>query len=250
MRYKIVLSYDGSYFHGFQRQTKENSIQKTLEDALSSILQEKILIKGAGRTDAGVHAINQVAHFDTKIEMPLHGFREILNKWVMPHIYIKSIEKVDESFHARINVVKKEYRYFVSLNEFDPLKANYLYFFTRPLDIQKIQEALPYFLGTHDFRGFTKNQKLQNTIRTIEKSELTVKDGILSFDFIGDGFMYNMVRIMVALLLRIGEGKNTIEDLQSYFHASNRNEIPYLAPSQGLYLWQVYYKEKNQEQSQ
>lgn len=244
MRYKIIFSYDGSYFHGFQRQKNALSVQQTIEVALNKILNEPIEIKGAGRTDSGVHAMGQVAHFDTAQVMPVAGFQEILNKYLMPHIYIKSLESVDSSFHARINVVSKEYRYYISLNEFNPCLANYIYFYPSyylSLNIDQMKVATKEFLGTHDFRSFTKNQKLMNTIRTIFECSLTVKDNILEFIFIGDGFMYNMVRIIVMLLLKIGTGEKRIEDIKTIFDKLDRRSLPYLAPAEGLYLWKVNY---------
>ena len=181
MRYKIAISYDGSYFHGFQRQNKYISVQQVLEEKISEILKTDVIIKGAGRTDAGVHAKGQVAHFDSTQFVPPTNLKKIINKKVYPHIYVTDVEIVDETFHSRINAKKKEYRYYVSLNTFDPLKANYMHFFHDRIDIAKIREAMKYIEGTHDFKSFSKNHEIKNTIRTIEKFSLNINDGVLEF---------------------------------------------------------------------
>ena len=146
-RYKLIISYDGTTFHGFQRQSKLISVQGTIEEALKLIFKEEVLIKGAGRTDAKVHALNQYAHFDSDIYIPPKSLKKVLNKRVSPYIYIKDVELTDESFHARISAKKKEYRYIISLNEYDPLKANYCYFYPYQLDIEKIKSFVKNLLN-------------------------------------------------------------------------------------------------------
>lgn len=241
MRYKLTVSYDGAYFHGFQRQLKFNSVQETLEIALTDIFKMPIVVKGSGRTDAGVHAKGQVVHFDSEQVIPCPNLKKILNKKVFPHIYVTDIENVDDAFHSRGSAIKKEYRYYVSIGTFDPLKANYQHHFHDRIDISKIREAMTYIVGTHDFASFSKNKELKTTIRTIELFELNIKDGILEFRIIGNGFMYNMVRIIIALMLKIGEGKLAPSDIKRIIDGKNRKLAPYVAPACGLYLWKVYY---------
>ena len=189
MRYKMIVQYDGSCFHGFQRQLGYNSVQETLEKTLTEILKTEVVVKSAGRTDAGVHSLGQVIHFDSPQLVPEKNLKKITNKKVYPNIYIKDVEYVDESFHSRISAVKKEYRYFVSLNEYSPFKSKYVHFFHNRIDIDKIKEAMTYIVGTHDFKSFSKNHVIKNTIRTIELFELNVNDGILEFRIIGNGFI-------------------------------------------------------------
>lgn len=241
MRYKLNVSYDGAYFHGFQRQLKFNSVQETLEIALTDIFKMPIVVKGSGRTDAGVHAKGQVVHFDSEQVIPCPNLKKILNKKVFPHIYVNDIENVDDAFHSRGSAIKKEYRYYVSIGTFDPLKANYQHHFHDRIDISKIREAMTYIVGTHDFASFSKNKELKTTIRTIELFELNIKDGILEFRIIGNGFMYNMVRIIIALMLKVGEGKLAPSDIKRIIDGKNRKLAPYVAPACGLYLWKVYY---------
>lgn len=240
MRYRLILSYDGTTFYGFQRQTKLPSVQGKIEEALQLIFKQEIKIKGAGRTDALVHAINQNAHFDTDIYIPPLSLKKVLNKRVSPYIYIKDVIITDETFHARINAKKKEYRYIVSLNEYDPLKANYCYFYPYKLDINKIKEAMSYILGTHDFTSFSKKSE-KNMIRTIESFELIEKDNTLTFSIIGDGFLHNMVRIIIAVMLRVGNGKLNPQDVEYILNQKDRKLSPYTAPAQGLYLYNIWY---------
>lgn len=237
----MIVSYDGAYFHGFQRLTKLASVQATIEEALSLIFKQNIEIKGAGRTDTGVHAKGQVVHFDSNQLIPTQNLQKVLNKMVLPHIYIYEISIVDEAFHARISALKKEYRYYICTGMIDPTKTNYVLYYGYPLNIEKIKEAMRYFTGTHDFKSFAKASDKENTIRTIELFELNVNNDILEFRIVGDGFLHNMVRIIIALLIKVGEGKKTLEDVKNIIENKNRRSVPYVAPAQGLYLWKVIY---------
>ena len=139
MRYKMIISYDGAYFNGYQRQIDLPTVQGKIEESLKIIFKEDITIKSAGRTDTGVHALNQVAHFDSDVNIPIKGLKKVLNKSLTPHIYIKEIEIVDNNFHSRLSAKKKEYRYYISTNEFNPINSSYIYYYDKPmnLDIHK-----------------------------------------------------------------------------------------------------------------
>ena len=241
MRYMLTIEYDGSKFHGFQRQKNYESVQAKLEETLEEILKTPVQIKGAGRTDAGVHAYGQVCHFDSIQLVPENNLMRILNKKLQPYIYVKEVKYVDETFHARINAVKKEYRYYINIGEYDPTKADYMYFYNRPLDIENIKLAMEYVKGTHDFKSFSKNKEIENTIRTIELFDLNINNNILEFRIIGTGFMYNMVRIIMAILIKIGEHKFEPIHMKEIIEGTNRKYAPWVAPSCGLYLWKVYY---------
>lgn len=238
----MIISYDGSFFHGFQRQTKYISVQEVLEEKLSEILKLDITVHGSGRTDAGVHAKGQVIHFDSSQYVPPLNLMKILNKKVYPHIYVTSSEIVDESFHSRKSAISKEYRYYVSINTFDPLKVNYMHFFHDRIDISKIREAMKYIVGTHDFKSFSKNKTVKTTVRTIEEFELNIIDGVLEFRIKGTGFMYNMVRIIIAIMLKVAEGKLQPSDVLRIIDGKERTLAPWVAPASGLYLWKVYYE--------
>lgn len=243
MRYKLTIEYDGSYFHGFQRQKNLISVQSKLEDALTEILKEETLIRAAGRTDALVHAKGQVVDFKTSRNVPPKNLKKILNKKLYPGIYIKDVEIVDERFHSRIYAIKKEYHYFVSINEYSVFNARYMYQFHNRIDIDKIKEAMEYIKGTHDFTSFSKNHTSPNMVRTIESFDLIEKDGILEFIIVGNGFLHNMVRIIIALILKVGEGKFEPLYIKKALDAKSRKACPYVAPAEGLYLWKVYYEE-------
>ena len=240
----MIISYDGAFFHGFQRQPDEISVQQVLEEKLSIIFKTKIIIHGAGRTDAFVHAKGQVVHFDNEQLIPCDNLRKVLNKHIFPHIYIRDITFVDKTFHSRKSAIKKQYKYLVSINEFDPLKSNYMLFFHDRININNIRLAMEYIKGTHDFKSFSKNKITKNTVRTIESFELNVENGILEFSIIGDGFMYNMVRIIIALMLKVGEGRFKPEDIKRIIDGKERKLAPFVAAPQGLYLWKVYYEDK------
>ena len=152
MRYKMIISYDGAYFYGYQRQKSKITVQEEIEKCLTLIFKQPVEIKSAGRTDAKVHAIGQVAHFDSEQVIPLSQLKKAMNKILKPHIYIKEIEIVDDSFHARYDAIKKEYRYYISTNEYDPLKSQYIYFYPYKIDIETIKKTLLYFIGTKDFK--------------------------------------------------------------------------------------------------
>ena len=238
----MTIEYDGSFFHGFQRQTKYISVQEVLEEKLSEILKLDITVHGSGRTDAGVHARGQVIHFDSSQYVPPLNLMKILNKKIYPHIYVTSSEIVDETFHSRKSAISKEYRYYVSINTFDPLKVNYMHFFHDRIDISKIREAMKYIVGTHDFKSFSKNKTVKTTVRTIEEFELNIVDGVLEFRIKGTGFMYNMVRIIIAIMLKVAEGKLEPSDVQRIIDGKERTLAPWVAPASGLYLWKVYYE--------
>lgn len=243
IRYKVIVSYDGTFFHGFQRQTELISVQQVLEETLSKIFKTNIIIHGAGRTDAGVHAVAQVFHFDAESVIPCDNLKKVVNKNVYPHIYVKDVTYVTREFHAQKSAIGKEYRYLVSINEFDPLKANYYLFFHDRININNIRQAMTYIVGKHDFRTFAKGDK-PNTVRTIEYFTLDVHDGILEFHIKGDGFMYNMVRIIISLMLKVGEGKFPPEHIKEILDGKKRSLAPFVAQAQGLYMYEVFYDEK------
>lgn len=242
MNYKAIIAYNGAYFHGFQRQSKLKSVQEEIEKTLSEIMKQKITIHGSGRTDAGVHAIGQVISFKSDQMVPCQNLKKVMNQKLYPYIYIKEIEIVDDDFHPRIKAIKKEYHYLVSINNYAPFKVDYQLFFHDRIDISKIRKAMKYIEGTHDFRSLGKSREYKSTIRTIESFTLDVDEGILTFKIIGDGFLHNMVRIIISLMLRVGEGKLQVEDVPVILEGKKRSLAPWVAPANGLYLYKVYYE--------
>ena len=239
----MIVAYDGAFFHGFQRQTNLISVQSVLEDTLTEILKTDVIIHGAGRTDALVHAYGQVAHFDSTQAVPPKNLKKILNKKIYPHIYVSDIEIVDEAFHSRKSAKGKEYHYIVDIGEYDPLQNNYVLYHHNRIDIDKIKEAMTYIVGTHDFKSLSKNKELKTTVRTIKSFDLNIEGTRLTFKIIGNGFMYNMVRIIIALMLKVGEGKLKVEDVPRILAAKDRTLVPWVAPARGLYLMKVFYEE-------
>lgn len=260
IRYKCIVSYDGTNFHGFQSQIINNETLRTVEDeiekALNIICKKETKIFASGRTDAHVHAIGQVFHFDSDIDIDVKSMKRAINSLLPSDIYIKNVEKVSEDFHARFSVLKKEYHYLIGLSEYDPLRSNYLYYpLYKDFDIDKMIDASKIFIGEHDFRSFTKNHDAENTIRTIysidfeikhkkdEKSGNEEKD-YLEIRIVGNGFLHNMVRILVAMLFMVSINKISKEELKSILGKKNRQFAPKTAPPNGLYLYKVYYEEK------
>ncbi|HEY8395819.1 MAG TPA: tRNA pseudouridine(38-40) synthase TruA [Bacilli bacterium] len=242
MRYKCTCAYDGSMFFGFQIQKDLRTVQEEIEAVLLVIHKKKVKIHASGRTDTGVHALNQVFHFDSDIEMTPENMKNAINSRLPRDIYIKEVEIVDDNFHARFDVKAKEYHYLLDYGEFDPLKRNYRYYCRyHNVDWDKFKEALLTFQGSHDFRSFTKNKDLEDTVREIFKIDFEQDGTLLTIKIIGNGFMHNMVRILIAMALEVGRGKKTIEDLKLIEAQKNRRLCPKIVPPQGLYLYRVYY---------
>ena len=243
MRYKCTVSYDGTMFHGFQTQDNLRTVQEEIEKVLLIINKKKTICYPSGRTDTGVHAIGQVFHFDSDIIMKEENMRNAINSRLPRDIYIKKVEYVSDEFHARFSAVKKEYHYLVDLGEFNPLQKNYRYYYPyKKIDRNLISEASQIFVGEHDFRSFTKNQKLTDTVRTIYSIDLEWEEDLLKIKIVGNGFMHNMVRILVAMWLECARGKYSINELKSILGEKNRIFAPKTAPSSGLYLFKVYYE--------
>ena len=241
MRYKAVVMYDGTMFHGFQIQEDLRTVQKEIEDVLHVVTKHETKIYPAGRTDTGVHAIGQVFHFDYEVKMQEWQIKNAINSRLPKDIYIKNIGIVDDNFHARYQATKKCYQYVINTNEFNPLNKNYCYYYKYKLDIEKMIEASKVFIGTHDFKSFTKNHKIENTVRTIYDINFDIKEGVIKINFEGNGFLHNMVRIIVAMLIEVGNGRRTVNDLIEAMENKDRKYAPKLAPANGLYLVSVSY---------
>lgn len=242
MRYKCCVTYDGAMFHGFQTQGDLRTVQLEIEKVLLIINKKKTIIYPSGRTDSGVHAIGQVFHFDSDIVMKSENMRNAINSRLSRDIYIKEVEIVSDDFHARFSALKKEYHYMIDFGEYDPLKRNYRYYYPyKKIDRNLLYEASQMFIGEHDFRSFTKNKDLTNTVRTIYEINFEWCDDLLIIKIIGNGFMHNMVRILVAMWLECARGKCSLCNLKAILEEKNRVYAPKTAPASGLYLYKVYY---------
>lgn len=242
MRYLMTFSYDGKNYNGYQKQTNKNTIQDNLEDNLSRIFNQKISISSSGRTDAKVHAVNAKAHFDIDKKIDVSKLRKSLNKLINDDIYIKDIVEVSSDFHARFDVIKKEYVYKINIGEYNPLDRNYIYQYNKKLDIKKIKKASKYLIGTHDFKSFTKVDQIEkDCTRTIYNINFKIKNDILEITFIGNGFLRYMVRNLVGILIEVGNGKKEINEVKEILDAKDRIKAGITAPPEGLYLKNVKY---------
>lgn len=243
IRYKCIVAYDGSFFHGFQIQKKLRTVQLEIEDVLQIIHKKPVRIFSAGRTDTGVHAYYQVFHFDSDIEMKEENMRNAINTRLPKDIYIRKVEITNCDFHARFSSHKKKYQYIIDLGEYNPLLVNYRYYYRYNLDINKMIDAKNVFVGKHDFKSFTKNHKIKDTIREIYAIDFVLENDnkLIKINFSGNGFLHNMVRIIVAMLIEVGNGRKTKEDLQEIMDCKDRTFAPKTAPANGLYLMHIEY---------
>ncbi len=246
MRYFITFAYDGSKYKGYQKQPKQKTVQGEIEKALKQInSEEKVDIHASGRTDAGVHAYNQKAHFDLSSDIAPEKLKDGLNSLIPNDIYIRSVEIVDDEFHARYNVKAKEYIYKINMDEYDPIERNYVYQYNKRLDIVEIERALKYLEGTHDFKSFTKaDDEKEDYTRTIIQTNLIrdVKNvNKITISFLGTGFLRYQVRNMIGTLIEIGEGKRKSEDIIEILKQKDRTQAGKTAAPEGLYLKDVLY---------
>ena len=243
MRYKCVIAYDGTNFHGFQTQLNKRTVQEEFEKALKTITKVKTNIFACSRTDSHVHATNQVIHFDADLDINPYNMKKAINSYLPSDIYVKEVEKVDKKFHSQHNVIEKEYHYLIDLGEYNPLYYNYrMYPEYGALDIDAMIDASSIFIGTHDFKTFTKNHDTTNTIKEIYNIEFIKQDNLLKIKFIGNSFLYNMIRIMVAMLVEVGYHHITKDDLEKALLGKDRKYAPKLASANGLYLVRIKYQ--------
>lgn len=243
-RYKCTVSYDGTGFFGYQVQPNKRTVQSELEEALLKLHKGKeVKVTASGRTDAGVHAKGQVIHFDTDLRIPDDRWPLALNSLLPDDISILSAEKAEDSFHARFDAAGKEYRYFLYLSkQRDPFSRHYAFQFPYQVDVEQMREAGRLLLGRHDFTSFcSAKTEMEDKVRTIKEITINQEGDMLSFRFIGNGFLYNMVRILVGTLLEIGSGDRNVEEIPELLRKKDRRLAGKTAPAHGLYLWKVFY---------
>ncbi len=241
----MIFSYDGTNFAGYQKQTNKRTVQEEIEKALFKILEEKTNIVASGRTDVGVHAVEQNAHFDVNKKIKPEKLRMAINSLTDEDIYIKNIKEVSPEFHARFDVVKKEYQYVLNMDDFNVFERNHVYQHCKKLDINKMTEGAKHFIGKHNFVSFCKKDKNNNDyVRIIESVNIVQRDEKLYINFIGSGFLRYMVRNMVGLLIEIGSGKREPDEVEKILNNQDRRTSGVKAPGEGLYLKKVYYNDK------
>ena len=242
--YKLLIKYNGTSFHGWQRQKNERTVQGDLEKAIMTMTRQKITLTGSGRTDAGVHAIGQVANFLCRTKISPDAFKRGINSLVHDDIVINECTKVDEKFHSRFDAKSKIYKYWI-LNRLTPsaIFRNYSWFISKQLDINAMSHAAEYLYGTHDFKAFEgTGSPRANSIRTILNASFKKKGrGYLAFDIEANGFLRYMVRNIVSTLADVGLGKITPEDLKKILLSKDRSIAGATAPGKGLFLMKVIY---------
>lgn len=239
--YKLILSYDGTDFHGWQRQPKKRTVQGTLEDSLTQITQKKINITGAGRTDAGVHAQAQVANFKASLSMDDDELFRALNSLLPQDVRVTSLERTDLDFHARKMAKSKIYQYrIVNSTNISPFIMRYVLHWPSSLKVQSMREAASLFIREADFTSFSSN-RLLDPVRKVTRSELHKKGNEIIYTVEANGFLRYMVRTMAGTLLEVGKGKLLPEQIEALFRKKERSLASPTAPAKGLCLIKVNY---------
>jgi tRNA pseudouridine38-40 synthase len=240
-----VCAYDGTGFAGWQSQARSNAVQDVIEARLTQIFHTPIRIHGSGRTDAGVHALGQVFHFDAEWR---HGVDKLLAAFrvgLPPTIQVKSVQAVAPDFHARFQAKGKRYEYRLQLGDADPFTRPYCWSVFRTLDFSAMQAAAALLRGRHDFRAFTalngQGEAQENTVRHLRRLELVRHGRKVKITAEADGFLYKMIRSLVGLLVSVGEGKVTVADVRAILASKERTARVLTAPPQGHFLVKVYY---------
>lgn len=242
----MIIAYDGTNYGGWQIQPNAVSIQSLIEQALCTILRQQIPIFGSGRTDAGVHALSQVAHFCSELSIDIGKTFASLNGLLPPDIRILSLEQVPNDFHARFSAVAKTYHYRLHLNAIpDPFKRRYAYHVPHAVDIDLLKSAAAHFIGTHDFTSFAnepgRGSAAHDAVRTLSRLDVIEEPGGIRLELQGDGFLYKMVRNIVGTLLDVCAEKIAQDQIPAILAAKDRRLAGRSAPPHGLYLVEVIY---------
>ena len=242
---KLVIEYDGKEFNGWQKQPTKLNIQGEIERAIKQITGEEVDLTASGRTDAGVHALGQVANFKTNSNIPIEKIPIALNSNLKKSIVIKSAEEVEERFHSRLNCKRKTYRYIINNSKYGTaIYRNLETHIPMKLDIQKMKEAVKYFEGEHDFKAFkASGTSSKSSVRTIYKAEvIDAGNERIYIELTGNGFLYNMVRIISGTLVEVGLGKIEPNEIKTIIDSQKRENAGKTLPPQGLYLIKVEYE--------
>ena len=242
--FQMILQYEGTRYQGWQKQeSTENTIQGKLEHILTKMVNQEVAVQGSGRTDAGVHAMGQVANFHCNTKMSEKEIMEYINTYLPEDIAVIALSEVNERFHARLNAKGKIYRYRVLNSEIPHIfDRRYVYQTEAVLDMERMQKAAEYLCGTHDFKAFTSNKKgKKSTVRRIDEIKIEKAGDEIWFTFSGNGFLYHMVRILMGTLLEVGRGEKSPEMIPEIIEGKNREAAGELVPAKGLTLLKVLY---------
>lgn len=245
---KMIIQYDGTKYNGWQKQNQKGStavtIQGKIENVLSKITGEEISLIGCGRTDSGVHAENYVANFSTNCDITLDDMNKSLVEHLPKDISIKELKFAKERFHSRYNVKSKTYTYRIDNNKYiNVFTRDFAYHVNNDLDLEKMREAAKYLVGTHDFKSFTslKSNSDKSTVRTINYININENNGLIEIDVNGNGFLLNMVRIIVGTLISVGEGSINPENMENILNEKSKEKSSNKAPAKGLTLKELEY---------
>ena len=242
--FKLTLCYDGTRYRGWQKQgNTDNTIQGKIETLLGEILGQEIELAGSGRTDAGVHAREQVCSFRADTDKSCGEILAEMRKYLPEDIGAVSLTEVEPRFHARLSCTGKTYVYRVHNTELpNVFERKYIYTYAKPLDIPAMQKAAESLCGEHDFSAFTSLKRMKKTaVRRIDSIAVTAENGEIRFTLTGNGFLYNMVRILVGTLLEVGAHERSVDSVSAALESRNRENAGFTAPAKGLTLWACYY---------
>ena len=240
---KLTIEYDGKDFHGWQKQPNRLNIQGEIERAIEQVTGEKVDLIASGRTDAGVHALAQVANFKTNSDMPIEKIPIAINSQVRRSIRIQNAEEVDEKFHSRLSCKRKTYRYVINNSKYgSAIYRNLCYHLPMKLNVEEMKKAISYFVGEHDFKAFkSSGTSSKSSVRTIYQAQIITEGENIAIDLTGNGFLYNMVRIISGTLVEVGLGKIKPEEIPEIIESKDRSHAGKTLPPHGLMLINVEY---------
>ncbi len=241
--YKLTIGYDGSRYFGWEHKSGRDTIQGKLENVLQHMVEQPVHVIGAGRTDAGVHARGMVANVVLDVDLSPEEIKNYVNRYLPDDIVIYEVKEAAERFHARYNATGKTYCYTIFDGKTKPVfERKYVWTIDRRLDLEKMREAAFFLQGQHDYAGFCKNpKKKKSTIRTVDRIEIERNGDYVTLTFHGNGFLYNMVRIMTGTLVEIGLLRMSAAQVKTVLSSGNRDDAGPTAPAQGLCLMEIDY---------
>lgn len=241
-KYKLTIEFDGTDFSGWQIQPEDRTVEQVLEDAFSQILQEPVDLIGQGRTDAGVHARGQVAHVELASEVDIQDLLKGVNSIVGEEVQVMDAEKVAPDFHARFDAIGREYEYTLC-TRFNPLRRHYSWILKQPVDPERLQECAALLSGEFDFAGFSKyNEDNFTTLCDIQRSEFIIEEEVIRYRIRANRFLRNMVRRLTGTMVRVAQGKMTVEEFREVLQNPASMVPTFTAPAKGLVLEKVFYK--------
>jgi tRNA pseudouridine38-40 synthase len=239
---KLVIEYDGTNYVGWQQQKNGITIHGKLSKAIGKVVNEEVVLHGSGRTDAGAHAVGQVANFQTESNIPVYKLVQAINTYLPKDIVVRSAKRVPEKFHSRYSAKSKIYCYTILNSKIrDAVGRDYCLHYSTPLDFEKMQKASKGLVGKHDFSAFKSKSDVLSSVRTIMKLEIKKKGKFLTFTIEADGFLYKMVRSIVGTLIEVGKGKMSIAEFKRVVESGSRAKAGNTAAANGLCLLKVKY---------